>query len=293
MSTVGKVDSLWRYPVKSMRGQELDQAFMGFSGIYGDRLFAFKSAASPRGFPFLTGREQEAMLRYRPRFRDPEKAARPPNLAEAKAIAPGLTALPADSADLLVDVEAPSGEMLAIDAPALLSMLGEGVGDAHSLTLLRSDRAMTDCRPVSLFSLQTGRQLEKELGVPVDKRRFRANIYLDLDSAAGFGEDQLVGRSLRIGSTAVISILERDPRCKMITLDPDTGEPNSAFLRKVKQAHDGMAGIYAAVLVEGTLRKGDTVSLVEWRTVDPRARTCQLQSEPGGRRAGRQSPDTA
>ena len=76
MSIIGKVDSLWRYPVKSMRGQELDESFIGYSGVYGDRLFAFKSAASPEGFPYLTGREQQEMLRYRPRFRDYEKAAR-------------------------------------------------------------------------------------------------------------------------------------------------------------------------------------------------------------------------
>ena len=68
MSTIGKVDSLWRYPVKSMRGEELDEAFLGFSGVYGDRLFAFTSSAGPKGFPFLTGREQQEMLRYRPRF---------------------------------------------------------------------------------------------------------------------------------------------------------------------------------------------------------------------------------
>ena len=88
MSTIGKVDSVWRYPVKSMRGEELDQAFVDFSGVYGDRLFAFASSASPKGFPYLTGREQQQMIRYRPRFRDPEKAAQPINLTEAKAIAP-------------------------------------------------------------------------------------------------------------------------------------------------------------------------------------------------------------
>jgi uncharacterized protein YcbX len=48
MSAVGKVDSLWRYPVKSMRGEELEEAFLGFSGVYGDRLFAFRSSASPK-----------------------------------------------------------------------------------------------------------------------------------------------------------------------------------------------------------------------------------------------------
>jgi hypothetical protein len=263
MSNIGKVDSLWRYPIKSMRGEELDEAFVGFSGIYGDRLFAFRSSASPKGFPYLTGREQQEMLRYRPRFRDAEKAAEPPNLTEAKAMAPGLTALHADPAELAVDVETPSGEILAMDDAKLIRMLGEGIGREHTLTLLQSDRAMTDCRPVSLFSIQTAQQLGRELGVAADKRRFRANIYLDLNAAAGFGEDALVGRSLRIGSKAVISILERDPRCKMITLDPDTGESTPEFLRKVAQAHNGMAGVYGAVLVEGTLRKGDAVELLD------------------------------
>ncbi len=51
MSLVGKVESLWRYPIKSMRGEELEEAFVGFSGVYGDRLYAFKSSAAPKGFP--------------------------------------------------------------------------------------------------------------------------------------------------------------------------------------------------------------------------------------------------
>ena len=88
MSIVGRIDSLWRYPVKSMRGEELDEAFVGFSGVYGDRLFAFKSSGCPKGFPYLTGREQREMLLYRPRFRHPDKAAKPANLAEAEALAP-------------------------------------------------------------------------------------------------------------------------------------------------------------------------------------------------------------
>src|SRR6266566_5418747 len=82
MATIGKVESLWRYPVKSMRGEELNEAFVGFAGVYGDRLFAFRSAVRPTGFPYLTGREQMKMVLYRPRFRYPDKAAKPPNLAE-------------------------------------------------------------------------------------------------------------------------------------------------------------------------------------------------------------------
>ncbi len=60
----------------------------------------------------------------------------------------------------------------------------------------------------------------------------------------------------------MISILERDPRCKMISLDPDTAEPNTEILRKVSRAHGGMVGVYAAVLVEGTVRQSDSIELL-------------------------------
>ena len=92
------VQSLWRYPVKSMRGEEVQQAFIGFAGIYGDRLYAFRSSAAPPGFPYLTGREQQRMLLYQPVFRQPETMAQPANLAEAEALGPGVTPLYAEAA---------------------------------------------------------------------------------------------------------------------------------------------------------------------------------------------------
>jgi uncharacterized protein len=133
MTMVGQVDSLWRYPVKSMRGEQLEEAFVGFSGVYGDRLFAFKSSAAPTGFPYLTGREQREMLLYRPRFRHPDKAAKPPNLAEAEALGPGLNPLFADPADLAVEVETPSGKVLGVDDPTLTRMFAERMGAIPSL----------------------------------------------------------------------------------------------------------------------------------------------------------------
>ena len=262
MSIIGKVESLWRYPVKSMRGEELDEIFAGYAGVYGDRLFAFESSASPKGFPYFTGREQRQMLRYRPRFRFPDKAARPVNLTEAEKLGPGITPLYADPRDLILDVETPDGKTVAIDDPALIEMLRAGIDAKHELTLLRSDRALTDCRPVSIFTVQSAKKLAEETGIEVDKRRFRANVYLDLTSSDGFAEDEFVGRSLRIGSKVVISIVQRDSRCMMITLDPDTAEKEPVLLKKVAQAHSGMAGVYGAVLVEGMLRKGDSVELL-------------------------------
>ena len=261
MSLVGKVESLWRYPVKSMRGEELEEAFVGFSGVYGDRLFAFKSSAAPKGFPYLTGREQEEMLLYQPRFRHPDRAVKPPNLSEADGMAPGINPAFADAADLAVDVETPSGQAFGVDDPALMNLLAKRMGNGPVLTLRRSERAMTDCRPISLFSIQTGRQVGDEIGTTLDKRRFRANIYMNLASAGGFAEDAYVGRPLRIGPKVVILVLERDPRCKMITIDPDTAEASPQILRMVNQTHDNKAGVYGAVLVEGTIRRGDVIDL--------------------------------
>lgn len=262
MSMVGKVESLWRYPVKSMRGEELDEIFAGYAGVYGDRLFAFASSASPLGFPYLTGRDQRQMVRYRPRFRLPEKAARPINQIEAQTLSPMINPISARPADLMVDVETPDGKTLAIDDPALLERLRAGLEDKHQLTLLRSDRAMTDCRPLSIFAVQTAKKLGEEVGLDVDKRRFRANIYLDLTSTDGFAEDQFVGQTLRIGSKVVVTVLARDTRCMMIVLDPDTAVKTPAILKQVAQAHESKAGVYAAVLTEGMIRKGDSVELL-------------------------------
>ena len=262
MSVVGRVESVWRYPVKSMRGEQLPEIFAAFAGVWGDRLFAFKSSATPVGFPYLTGREAHQMLLYRPRFRDPDKAARPGNLAEAEELSPILNPVASDPADLALYVETPSGQMLAIDDPVLLQQVTELAGEAHSLTLLRSERAMTDCRPISLFSLQTAQLLGDEVGATLDKRRFRANVYLDLGTTGGFSENAFVGRKVRIGAKVVVSVIDRDPRCQMITLDPDTGAPNPEVLRAVARGHDGTAGVYGAVLAEGLIRTGDPVELL-------------------------------
>jgi uncharacterized protein YcbX len=261
-SIVGTVDSLWRYPVKSMSGEEITEAFMGFSGFYGDRCFAIKSSTAREGFPYLNATAQEKMLCYRPQFRFPERAAKPPNLLQAMSIAPGVNPANADWEDMILDVVAPSGEVISVDDPKLLEMLAEGISEKHQLSLIRSDRALTDCRPVSLISLQTVRQLETELNFPVDKRRFRANIYFNFAANNGFAEDELVGCKLRIGENATIMVLERDPRCKMISLDPETGEHNPEVLRHVAKAHDAFAGVYCAVLVEGIIKKGNSIELL-------------------------------
>ena len=263
MSKVGTIESLWRYPVKSMRGEEIDQAFMGFGGVYGDRLYAFTSDAAEAAFPWLTGREQRKMVLYTPRFRHPDRAKLPPNMTEAIGSDPALTPLYGSEEGLALDIETPDGAVLAIDDPALHDHLNEGIGRKHGLTLQRSDRAMTDCRPLSLCSLATVNQLAAESGRAIDKRQFRANTYLDLEGGKGFAENDFIGKRLKIGEQAVVTVLERDPRCAMITLNPDSAERAPAILTHVSKVHEGYTGVYAAVLVEGVMKSGDKVELLD------------------------------
>src|SRR3954468_12401712 len=117
MTTVGSVESVWRYPVKSMRGETLTEAFLGFAGVYGDRVYAFRSDLSQPGFPYLTAREHEPMLLYKPRFLRAERMMRPPNLLEAEALPPGATPVSPEPDEFAAIVETPHGEVLAIDGP--------------------------------------------------------------------------------------------------------------------------------------------------------------------------------
>ncbi|MDX1402421.1 MAG: MOSC N-terminal beta barrel domain-containing protein, partial [Kiloniellales bacterium] len=148
MTIIGRVESLWRYPVKSMRGERMRKAYVTFAGLYGDRLYAIKSSAGDKGFPYLTGRELPQMLLYTPRFRNPDVAICPQFFEEAESDSPGLNACSDDPENLSLEVQTPSGKVYPIDSAELLGEFASGL-PGQRLALLRSDRALTDCRPVS------------------------------------------------------------------------------------------------------------------------------------------------
>lgn len=263
MTRLGVVESLYRFPVKSLAGEVLDQAFVGYAGIYGDRLYAFKKQDGPAFFPYLTARDCQRMLLYKPRFRHSELARQPKDWAQAEAWSIGVTPVYGSPEELVLDVEAPDGEVYDIGASALADQLSRDADDSPVLSLCYSDRALTDGRPVSLISTQTLAQLSRETDLVVDGRRFRANIYVNFDHGSGFSENDLVGRTVQIGERVRVAVVERDPRCVMITFDPDTGAATPALLRQVTKAHNREAGVYAAVLVEGMVYPGDVLSIAD------------------------------
>src|SRR5689334_12050149 len=121
MTVVGRVQSVWRYPVKSMRGEELDEAFLTFGGFRGDRVYALHNAKGHPDFRYFTARDQAKLLLCRPKHREGESA---------------------------LEVETSSGETFDIKDPRLLESLKAGLPDRFELSLLKSERALADCRPV-------------------------------------------------------------------------------------------------------------------------------------------------
>ncbi len=259
MNRIGKLESVWRYPVKSMRGEQIDDVFVAYTGVMGDRLYALAAAQAPPEFPWHTNREQEEFILFKAAYRNPASTLKPAAMEAAfkEALNP-----PYPSAEAFaLNVETPEGKVYDIEDAAFLASLREN--SAGELTLHFTQKNAVDCRPLSLFSFQTLVQLEQETGLEIDKRRFRANFYLDWDSAGGFYENELVNRRLKIGERLEIMVRELDPRCKSITIDPDTAETQPRILKHIARKHNGFAGVYAAVLTEGTVSAGDEIYLLD------------------------------
>ncbi len=260
MEKLGTLETICRYPVKSMAGEKVDQAFVGFGGVMGDRVYAFVRSDGKKGWPWHTGRNQEDLVLFRPRFRQGEAAALPVDVDASFTLGPGVSPIfpPRDAFE--ADVATPDGRSLPVASTELAAELARRSG--HAVTLRFSERSLYDCRPISLFGNASVRALGDELGMKMDRRRFRANFYADWSQDRPYRENELVGRTLQLGDRLRIAVVERDPRCKMITIDPETGQTEQRILRHVNEAHGCAAGVYAAVLVEGIARRGDPIYLI-------------------------------
>lgn len=259
MERIGTLETICRYPVKSMAGEEVGEAFVGFSGLMGDRAYAFEMEQGLRGFPWLTGREQSDLVVYRPKFVEEGATRLPADVEDSLHMAPGVFTAYPEAKAFALRITSPTGQTYAVDADVLRSELEKKCG--QKLRLRFSDRSHWDCRPISLLGNASVGALGEELGIKMDRRRFRANFYVNWDDSKPFREDDLVGRRLKIGKRLQLAILERDPRCKMITLDPETGQIDPKVLEHVAKSHSGRIGVYAAVLVEGVAGKDDAILL--------------------------------
>ena len=227
---VGTVAELWRYPVKSMAGERLDRTEVSWHGVEGDRRWAFVRPGLERSnFPWLTIRELPEMAHFMPRFSDPGR--------------------PDDSQTI---VRTPEGEEIEVADPALAARLGDGV------RVIKQNRGIPDIAPLSLLSTAAIVGLAGLVDARLDVRRFRPNLLVD--AAGEFPEDDWVGRVLRIGG-ARMRVDQRDRRCVMINVDPDTTQRDAAVLKAVARARDTCLGVYGTTVQPGPVAVGDPVVL--------------------------------
>lgn len=242
---VGHVAALYRYPVKSMRGEELGEARLAWDGIEGDRRYAFVQSEDHSHFPWLTARQCPTLVRYAPYFVDAEH--------------------PADSA---VRVHTPDGLDLPVEGNALLAHIGMLFPDPIHLVHLPEVRAM-DAAAVSLISTATIAGLGTLIGRDLESRRFRPNILLatsaDTQDADPYPEAAWLGCALTLGDGPTaphIYIEALDQRCKMVNVAPERGEVGPDDLLAAMVRADRLnAGVYARVERPGLIDVGAPVWL--------------------------------
>ncbi|MFZ0640318.1 MAG: MOSC domain-containing protein [Candidatus Acidiferrales bacterium] len=247
---LGALRILRRYPFKSMAGEDLNEVFVSFSGLVGDRAYAFVDRNNHSNFPWMTARQRHEMLLFRPRF----LAA--PNPANEH---------PAQS-DFAAEIITPEGERLCPSDSLFTSYFEKRF--ERELELRFSERAMQDACPVSLLSLETVKALAEEAGLPLEHTRFRANFYIDWDNGKPYYEDELIGTSLRIGEKFTFTVVQNNMRCAIITLDPATAEASPEVGKLVARNHGNCFGVYGSVLREGIVRQGDPIFSYEGTKVD-------------------------
>lgn len=231
MTVVGRVAALWRYPVKSMAGEELQAAQVSWHGLAGDRRWAFIRAGQVRsGFPWLTIRELPELAGYRPRCTEPDRPDASPTL-----------------------VRTPSGREFDVADPALAAELGPGV------RVIKQDRGIFDTLPLSLLTTQTLAGLGRLVGIELAATRFRPNLLVDA-VGADFPEDAWVGRVLRVGDLRM-RVDARDQRCAIVNVDPATLRRDPVILRAIARERDALLGVYGSTVRPGLVTVGDPVEL--------------------------------
>jgi uncharacterized protein len=237
---VGTVLALYRYPVKSMRGERIDATRVGWSGLAGDRRYAFVRGGNTSRFPWLTGREVPNLLRYAPYLAGSDDPAGTP-----------------------VRVLTPDGADFAIEDASLLDELAAQYGGA--VYLLQSGRGIPDSAAVSVIGAATIRDLGERVGATLDPIRFRQNILLETVGDRPYEEEAWLGGVLRFGDrddSARIRLDRKDPRCMMVNLDPVRAVQNPAVLKEIVRNRDQCAGLYASTETNGTIAVGDSVRLL-------------------------------
>jgi uncharacterized protein len=236
---IGHVEAIFRYPVKSMAGERLEEANLGWYGLDGDRRLAFRRIDDRSGMPWLTASKLPDLLLFAPHSR--EDAAH---------------------GDLPTHIHTPDGQEMPVFGEDLAKEVGRRYGATVQMMQLR--HGIFDEASISVIALDTVREIGRLAGRSLDVRRFRPNVVVRSRRSVPFQEDEWLGGVLSFGEgddAPAITVTMRDDRCSMVNLDPDSASPAPEVLKAVVRANQNNAGIYGAVTRIGRLTVGQSILL--------------------------------
>jgi uncharacterized protein YcbX len=234
---IGEVEALFRYPVKSMGGERVHEADLGWHGLDGDRRLALRRMGEDGGFPWLMASRLPELLLFTPQRREP-----------------------ALHGNLPTHVRTPDGQDLAMLGPDLAAEIGRRHGSPVEMVHL--NRGIFDEASVSVITSATVGEIGRLAAQPADVRRFRPNIQIASSQSIPFEEDDWVGGVLIFGDTsdaAAMYVTNWDERCAMVNFEPESARSTPEVLKAIVQARDNKAGVYATVARRGRLAVGQPI----------------------------------
>ena len=279
---LGSVVSLWRYPVKSMMGEELNAAEITERGLLGDRAYALVDSSDGKVASAKNPRKWSQLFDFRATFVDtPRPGAK---VAPVRITLPEGTVVSSEQGDvnqilsralnrevILDATERGHREVVESTFPSPWTPSAEeywpdmeGLDYRDTVTDFNlPEGTFFDCAVVHLLTTATVDRL-RELYPPgrFEVRRFRPNVVVE--TAGGvkdFVENAWIGRTLAIGDAVRLSVTGPCPRCVMTTLPQGDLAKDPGILRTAAQHNHANVGVYASVVRGGTVRRGDAIRL--------------------------------
>ena len=276
---IGTVKALWRFPVKSMQGEELGELHITSRGVVGDRAWALRDLQNMR---IATAKKFVGLLKFHAKYEGTPEAGKLPPVKitlpdgrEIHADDPHASEVVSEALGHGFQIERspnPSGERAGIDpatifadnpiADVIPALSGSQMPDFFAL----HKGSYFDSASFHLISTGTLSHMRAltEGKSDFDYRRFRANLLIDTGSdASGFIEDEWVGGVLEIGDGVKVTSIAPALRCVMTTHAQQDLPRDLAILRTTVQRHQANLGAFTAIEGDGRIHLGDAVYLVK------------------------------
>jgi hypothetical protein len=268
---VGKVVSLWRYPVKSMLGEELNASEVGKAGLIGDRGYAVIDAETKRVASAKNPKKWPHLFDFRAHYLETPRLAAP--LPPVRIVLPSGDEVRSDDPDVHEILSRQLGRKVVLaQAGTKVSGLEEFWPEVEGLA--HQDEVTDEAIPAGTFfdaatiHLLTTATLDRLREVysqgRFEVRRFRPNVVIALDrDSGGFPENSWAAADVMLGSAVKVHVEGPCPRCVMTTLPQSDLPRDLGILKTAVQYNHAAVGMYASVVAEGVVRREDHVTVLQ------------------------------